>query len=148
MIYVSWSNDFAFISWRLFDGWTSNFGIMIQCDTTFDLKCRSQWPIFLGPVILSYFLKTLIYMNIVLCYNEPVWHNLWPLNRSHWPLFHGPLILPNILETIWWMLYSFKEAIYNHLIPDSKTDIAFTMRSGKVQKQKYTSSIYKLNMLG
>ena len=41
------------------------------------------------------------------------------------------------------MLYSFKEAIYNHiynfLIPDSKTDIAFTVRSGKVQKQKYTS---------
>ena len=78
-------------------------------------KCRSQWPIFLGPVILSYFLKTLIYMNIVLCYNEPVWHNLWPLNRSYWPLFHGPLILPNILGTIWWMLYSFKEAIYNHI---------------------------------
>ena len=27
-----------------------------------------------------FFKKTLIYMNIVLCYNEPVWHNLWSQN--------------------------------------------------------------------
>ena len=32
---VQW---FCLISWRLFEGWTSFFGIMSQCDTTFDLK--------------------------------------------------------------------------------------------------------------
>ena len=29
---------FWLISWRLFDGWTSNFLIMSLCDTTFDIK--------------------------------------------------------------------------------------------------------------
>ena len=43
---VQW---FCLISWRLFDVWTSHFGIMSQYDLTCDLKnkCRSLWPIFL-----------------------------------------------------------------------------------------------------
>ena len=48
------------ISWRLFHIWTPYFWIMSQYDPMFDLKkCRSLWPIFHGPVILPFILKTL-----------------------------------------------------------------------------------------
>ena len=36
--YISRPSDFPYISWRLFDRWTSNFHIMSQCGWTFDLK--------------------------------------------------------------------------------------------------------------
>ena len=48
---------FCLISWRLFDVWTSLFGIMSQYDLTFDLKINVG-PIFHGPVILPYISKT------------------------------------------------------------------------------------------
>ena len=38
MIHISLSSDFCLISWRLFDVWTSHFGIMSQYDLTCDLK--------------------------------------------------------------------------------------------------------------
>ena len=68
-------------------------------------KCRSLWPIFHGPVILPYILKTFWCLNIMLRDYELVWHVIWPQNkcRSLWPLFHGPLILPYILKTVWYM---------------------------------------------
>ena len=68
-------------------------------------KCRSLWPIFHGPVILPYILKTVWYMNILLRNYESVWPDVWPENkcRSLWPIFHGPVILPYILKTIWCM---------------------------------------------
>ena len=84
---VQW---FCLISWRLFDVWT------------FDLKYMSLWPIFHGPVILPYILKTIWCMNIILWDYESVKLDIWPKNkyRSLWPTFHGPVILPYILKTI------------------------------------------------
>ena len=66
-------------------------------------ECRSLWPIFHGPVILPYILKTIWYMNTILSDYELVWPDVWPKNkcRSLWPIFHGPVILPYILKTIW-----------------------------------------------
>ena len=137
---VQW---FCLISWRLFDGWISNFW-MGQCYITFDLKLNVghsnldstvQW-------FLPNILKTIWWMNVILsnnesfdlkinigqydlyftvqCFcliswrlfngwtsyfwdNESVWHKLWVNNkcRSQWPIFHGPVILPYILKTIW-----------------------------------------------
>ena len=52
---VEW---FCLISWRLFDGLMSN--VWPQN------KCMSQWPIFHGSVILSYILKTIWYMKVIL----------------------------------------------------------------------------------
>ena len=96
---VQW---FCLISWRLLDVWTSYFGIMSQYDTTFDLKINvGYWPIFPGPVILPYILKTVWYMTTKLLDYESV----WPQNicGTLWPMFHGPVILPYILKTIWYM---------------------------------------------
>ena len=45
------------------------------------MKWRSAWPIFLGPVILPYILKTLWCMNITLWDYESVWPDVWPQNK-------------------------------------------------------------------
>ena len=93
---------FCLISWRLFDVCTSYFGCKNQYDTTWPRnQCRSLWPLFHGPVILPYVLKTIWCMNIIIWDYESV----WPQNkyRSLWPIFHGPVILPYILKTIWRM---------------------------------------------
>ena len=68
-------------------------------------KNQYRWPIFHGPVILPYFLKTIWCMNIILWDYESVWHDLWSQNKcwSLWPIFHGPVILLCILNSIWWM---------------------------------------------
>ena len=153
---------FCLISWRLFDVWTSNFGIMSQYDMTFDLKinvshcdiyfmvqwfCLIAWrlfdiwipyfgimsqygpmfdvkifvghlPIFHGPVILPYSLKTIWYMNTILWDYESVWPDVWPQNicRTLWPIFHGPVILPCILNTIQWLNFILFE--YESVWPD------------------------------
>ena len=64
-------------------------------------KCRSLWPIFYGPVILSCILETIWCMNIIIWDYESV----WPKNRCRWlwPIFHGPVILRYILKIIWFM---------------------------------------------
>ena len=88
---VQW---FCFISWSLFDGWTLNFWIVSQCDTTFDLQVNLGHSDLYGPVVLPYILKIICWMSIKRLDNKLVWHNLWPWNkcRSLWPLFHGPVI--------------------------------------------------------
>ena len=68
---VQW---FCLISWKLFDVWTSYFGIMSRYDPMFDLKINvGNWPIFHGPVILPYILKTVWCMKIILPDYEYVW---------------------------------------------------------------------------
>ena len=101
---VQW---FYLVSWRLFDVWTSYFGIISQYDPTLDLEINvGQCDLyFIGSVILSYNLKTIWCMNIILWYYESLWLDIWPKNkcRSLWPIFHGPVILHSILKTIWCM---------------------------------------------
>ena len=63
---------------------------MSQYDLTCDLKnkCRSLWPIFHGPVILPYILKTLWCMNILPRNYESVWPGVWPkINVGHCDLY-------------------------------------------------------------
>ena len=100
---VQW---FCLISWRLFDVCTSYFQSMNQSvrpDVWPRNKCRSLWPIFNGPVIMPYILKTITCMNIIIWDYESVWHDASPQNRTPWPIFHGPVILCYILKTIWCM---------------------------------------------
>ena len=87
-----WSSDFALedcLMYEHHDIWLQN-------------KFRSLWPVFHGPVILPYILKTIWCMNNILWDYELVWHKIWNQNkcRSLWPMFHGPVILPNILKTV------------------------------------------------
>ena len=44
-------------------------------------KCRSLWPIFHGPVILPYILKTIWYMTTILWDYESVWPDVWPNDK-------------------------------------------------------------------
>ena len=106
------------ISWRLFDVWTSYFGIeLIWSKIWPQNKCRSLWPIFHGPMSLPYILKTNWCMNIVLWDYDSVWPYVWPQNKSRllWPTFHGPVILPYILKTVWCM----NILLWDYIWPDN-----------------------------
>ena len=81
---------------------------MSQYDPMFDLKINVGlyvWPIFHGPVLLSYISKTIWCMSVIFPDNETVWPKLWPQSKykSTWPIFHGLVILLNIFKIIWWM---------------------------------------------
>ena len=79
---------------------------MGQYDPMFDLIINvSMWPIFRGPVILSYISKTIWCMSVIFSDSETVWPKLWPRSKykSTWPIFHGLVILLNIFKIIWWM---------------------------------------------
>ena len=99
------------ISWRLFDVWTSYFGIISQYDLTCELKinvghCDLH---FMVQWFLPYILKTVWCMNILFRNYESIWLDVWPKNkcRSLWPIFNDPVILPYILKTIWYMNINF-----------------------------------------
>ena len=65
------------ISRRLFDVWTSYFGIMSQYDTTFDLKINVDHCDlnFMVQWFLPYILKTIQWLNIILWDYESTWPN-------------------------------------------------------------------------
>ena len=100
--YISWSSDFCFVSWRLFDVWTSLFGIMNQHDPMFHLKIN------VGHCDLYFMVQWLCIipwrriscMDIIIWDYESVWADASPQNkcrtRSH--IFHGPVILWCILK--------------------------------------------------
>ena len=56
-----------------------------------------MWPIFHGPVTLSYISKTIWCMIVIFSDNETVWPKLWRQSKykSTWPIFHGLMILHN-----------------------------------------------------
>ena len=75
---VQW---FCLISWRLFDVWTSFFGIMNQYDPRFDLKINvghCDLYFMVHAVILPCILKTIWYMNIIIWDYESVLCDIWP----------------------------------------------------------------------
>ena len=87
MTYISWSSNFAL---HLEDC----MNIVVQDyesvwpDIWPQNKCRSLWPIFHGPVILPYILKTIWYMNTILLFYESVWPDVWSkINVGHCDLY-------------------------------------------------------------
>ena len=97
---VQW---FCLISWRLFDG------LILYCRYWFNVNKHwtetiyvGQWPIFHGPVILPYIIRTLWWTNVIIgsmwCKDLP--HKMYV---SQQPTFHGPVILSFILKNIWWI---------------------------------------------
>ena len=99
---VQW---FCITSWILFHVWTSVFAIMDKYDRIFDLKINAghMWPVFHGPVILSYISKTIWYMSVIFSDDETVLPKFWCQSKykSTWP--SGLVILLNIIKIIWWM---------------------------------------------
>ena len=72
------------ISWSLFDIRTPYFGIMSRPKN----NCMSLWPIFHGPVIFPYILKTIWYTNTILLFYESVVPDVRPkINVGHCDLY-------------------------------------------------------------
>ena len=90
---------------------------MGQYDPMFDLKCKSMWPIFHGPVILSYIANSIWCMSVIFSDNETVWPKLWPQSKykSTWPIFHGLVILLNIFKIIWYEHHSWYNGSVWHI---------------------------------
>ena len=110
MTYVSWASDFALY---LEDFWYMNtilWDYESVWPNVWPKNKVGHWPIFHGPVILPYILKTTWYMNTILWDYESVWPDVWPKNkcRSLWPIFHCLLILPYIFVFDGWMSYFWK----------------------------------------
>ena len=80
MAYISWSSDFAFFSWKLFDGEGHTLDNRSVWHKDWPHKMPvGQWPIFHGPVILLNILKTVWWRNIIFgIINGSVWHKGWP----------------------------------------------------------------------
>ena len=109
-------------------------------------KCRSLWPIFHGPVILPYILKTIWYKTTILWDYESVWPDVLPKNkcRSLWLIFHGPVILPINLKTIWYMntiLWDF-ESIWPDVWPKNKCRSLWPIFHGPVILPYILKTIY------
>ena len=94
------------------------------------MKWRSAWPIFHGPVILPYILKTIWCMNVILWDYESVWPDVWPQNkcRSLWPIFHGPVILPYILWTSYFGIMSQYDRSFDLKINVGHCDLYFMVQ--------------------
>ena len=98
---VQW---FCLVSLRLFDVWTSLFGIMIQYDTTFELKRN------VSHCDLYFMIKWFCLISWLF----DVWTSLFGITIPYDPqfdlkinighsIFHDPVILHFILKTIWCM---------------------------------------------
>ena len=95
---------FCLISWRLFNVWTSYFGIMSRYDLTFDLKINVGHCDFISwSSDFALYLEDYLMYELIIWDYESVWPDAWPKNkcRSLWPIFHGPVILSFILKTIY-----------------------------------------------
>ena len=64
------------------------------------MKWRSDWHVFLGPVILPCILKTIWCMNIIIWDYESVWPDVWPKNKCK-SLYFMVVILCYILKTFY-----------------------------------------------
>ena len=86
-------------------------------------KCRSLWPMFHGPVILPYILKTIWYMNILLWDYESVWQDIWPKKKFRllWPMFMVQWFC-HTLKTFWCMDIIFwdYESVWHDIWPQNK----------------------------
>ena len=140
---------FCLICWRLFDVWTSYFGIMSQYDLTCDPKinvghcdlyfmvqwvCLISWRLFdvWTPYLWNY---------------ESVWHK--NKCRSLWPIFHGPVILPYILKAIWCMniiLWNY-ESVWHDIWPQNKCRSLWPIFHGPVVLPYILKTIWYMNTI-
>ena len=114
-------------------------------------KCRSQWPIFHGPLSLPYILKTVWCINIIIWDYESVCPDIWPQNKcwSLWPIFHGPMILPYISKAIWWMsvIFSDNETVWPKLWSQNKYRSVWAIFLGLVILLNIVKIIWWMNII-
>ena len=79
------------------------------------MKWRSDWHVFLGPVILPCILKTIWCMNIIIWDYESVWPDVWPKNKCK-SLYFMVVILCYILKTFLCMNITTWD--YGSVLPD------------------------------
>ena len=88
LTYIPWSSDFALYleDYLMHEHYYWDYE-SVWHKVLPQNKYRSLWPIFYGPVILHYILKTIWCMNIILWDCGSVWPDVWPQNKC-WSVWH------------------------------------------------------------
>ena len=152
MTYISWSSDFCLISWRLFDVWTSLFGIVNQYDPKYHLKINVgqcdiyfvvQW-LFRIPWRLFHVWTSLF--GIMIQY-DPMHH--LKINVGHGDIFHGPEILCYILKTIWCMNIILEDygSVWPDVGPQSKCMSLWPILHGPLILPYISSTIWWMSVI-
>ena len=132
------------LSWRLFDVWTSLFGIMSQYDPKFDLKIN------IGHCDL-YSMVQLFCVTSLKLFDIWIYGSVWPQNkcRSVWPIFNGPVIFSCISKTIWRMsaIFSDNETVWPKLWPQSKYKSTWPILHGLVILPNLFKIIWWMNII-
>ena len=98
LTYISWSSDFALYLEDYLMFQHHYLGLRVRNPKFWPRnKCRSMWPVFHGPVTLSYISKTVWCMSVII-YFQTVWPKLW-----YQICQHDLVILLTIFKIIWWM---------------------------------------------
>ena len=141
---------FFLMSWRLFDVWTSLFGILSQYDPKFDLKINiGQCDLIsLSSDFALYLEDYLMYEHNTWDYGS-VWPDIWPQNKWWWTIFHGPVILSYTFKTIWCMsiIFSDNETVWSKLWPQSKYKSTWPIFHGLVILLNIVKLIWWMNII-
>ena len=134
--YILWSSDFALYleDYLMYENHYWDYDSLWP-DVWQQNKCRSLLPIFHGPVILRYILRTIWCMNIILQDYGSLWPAIWPQTecRVLWHRFHGPVILPYVSKTIWMsVIFSDNETGWPKLWPQCKYKTTWPLVHGLV----------------
>ena len=113
------------------------------------MKRWSPRPIFHGPGILPYILRTIWCMNIILWDYKSVWPDVWLQNkeRSLWPIFYGPVISPYILKTAWCLSIILQdyESVWPNIWPQNKCRSLWPIFHGPVILPYILKTIWYMN---
>ena len=130
LIYISWSSNFAlYFEDYLMDrchNW--NIGSML-CKYLPDKMYLGVWPSFHGTAILSFILKTIWWINVVLVIFIQCDTNIeLILFVGQWPIFRGPVILLYILICWWIGILDPCDAKINHVKCMWVSDLHFVVQ--------------------
>ena len=113
------------------------------------MKWRSAWPIFGGPVILPYILKTIWHMCIILSEYDSAWPDVWPkINVGHCDLYfmvQSLCLKPWRLIHVWTSLFG----IMNQYDPinDLKINVGHCVFHGPVILCYILKTIWCMNII-
>ena len=134
------------ISWRLFDMNTILLDyVSVWPNVWSKNKCMSLWPIFHGPVILSYILKTIQWLNIVLILTHSHTHTDWTSDLKKFIGHYDPYFMVQWFCLTSWRLFDVW-TLYFVII--SQCNAAFALKQCRSQRSIFSwSSDFALNSI-
>ena len=150
MTYISQSSNFALYleKYLTYKHQTYILGVNMTQSCP-KIKCMSLRPIFQGPVILPYMLKSIWCTKIMLMDNESVWPEVWPKSkcRSQWPTFcspvyHGEYLMCKHQRTSYGSWVSIYDPKFDTKTNVGHSDLYFLLQWFSLYFEEYRSMMY------